>query len=488
MSGSPPAQGGEPRLHGEWEERYTAERKSHWDQVARAGLPDGLPRRSYHRLLTRHYGLIIPPGSKILELGCGTGDLLASLQPSRGLGVDFSGEMTALARSNHPDLEFVEGDVHTIALDEKFDFIILSDLVNDLWDIQRVLRHLRRWIHPGSRVVINFWSRLWQPVLGLARMTGQGAPLLEQNWVTFEDMANMLALEDLEVVKKSAEILLPLELPALDSLANGYLVKLPVMRLFAMTNVITARPLGLDLGGEKTVTVVVPARNERGNIDDILRRVPEMGAGTEIIFVEGGSTDNTYETIEKAIPLYPDKKIKLLKQTGKGKGDAVRAGFAAASGELLMILDADLTVPPEDLPLFYEALATGKCEFANGVRLVYPMEKKAMRFFNLLGNKGFSMIFSWLLGQNVKDTLCGTKALHRDWYQRIAAGRSYFGEFDPFGDFDLLLGAVKQNMKVMDLPIRYRERTYGETNIQRWKHGLMLARMVLFAARRIKFV
>ena len=212
-----------------------------------------------------------------------------------------------------------------------------------------------------------------------------------------------------------------------------------------------------------------------------------MGAGTELVFVEGGSSDDTYEVIEQTIPKYPQSNARLFRQTGKGKGDAVRLGFREARGDVLMILDADITVPPEDLPRFYAALVKGKAEFVNGVRLVYPMHAKAMRFFNLLGNKFFSLAFSWLLGQPIKDTLCGTKVLSRQSYEKIAANRAYFGDFDPFGDFDLIFGATKQNLKIVDLPVRYGERVYGTTNIQRWSAGVLLLRMVLFAANRIKF-
>jgi glycosyltransferase involved in cell wall biosynthesis len=277
-------------------------------------------------------------------------------------------------------------------------------------------------------------------------------------------------------------------MPLLASLCNRWLVRLWPFRLLALTNFTVARAVDLAKPKPATVSVIVPARNESGNIEGIFRRVPTMGAGTELIFVEGHSSDDTYAQIEHAMPRYPHIKSRLLKQTGKGKGDAVRLGFSHAEGDVLMILDADLTVPPEDLLRFYNALVSGKAEFVNGVRLVYPMEKEAMRFFNLLGNKFFSFTFSWLLGQNIKDTLCGTKALWRAHYDRIAANRSYFGDFDPFGDYDLIFGAAKHNLKMLDLPVRYRERVYGETNIQRWHHGLLLLRMVLVAMNRIKFV
>jgi glycosyltransferase involved in cell wall biosynthesis len=236
------------------------------------------------------------------------------------------------------------------------------------------------------------------------------------------------------------------------------------------------------------VTVVVAARNEEGNIRELFDRVPSMGAGTELIFVEGGSKDDTWGAIEREISRRPDVEAKLFKQPGKGKGDAVRAGFREATGEVLMILDADMTVAPEELPRFYQAWRSGKAEFVNGVRLVYPMDDHAMRFFNQLGNKFFSLAFTWLLGQSIKDTLCGTKVLSRRHYEVIAANRGYFGEIDPFGDFDLIFGAAKYNLKIVDLPIRYHERVYGQTNIDRWSHGMLLFRMVLKATRKIKFV
>jgi glycosyltransferase involved in cell wall biosynthesis len=237
-----------------------------------------------------------------------------------------------------------------------------------------------------------------------------------------------------------------------------------------------------------SVSVIVPVRNEAGNIEGIVKRIPRLGEKTEIIFVEGHSKDNSYETAEEMIKKYPERNIKVYRQKGKGKGDAVRLGFEKSSCDILMILDADLTVPPETLPLFYEAIISGKGEFINGVRLIYPMEDEAMRFLNIAGNKFFSMAFTWLLSQPVKDTLCGTKVMSRKNYDLIAGNRAYFGNFDPFGDFDLLFGAAKLNLKIAELPLRYRSRTYGETNIDRWRHGWLLLKMVVFAARRIKFV
>jgi glycosyltransferase involved in cell wall biosynthesis len=331
---------------------------------------------------------------------------------------------------------------------------------------------------------------LWELPLVLAQRLDLATPTLGQNWLTVEDIAGLLSLADFEVIRHWSEILWPLGTPVLSGIFNRLLSKLWPFKYFNLTNFLVARPRPTSRPQlkEPLVSVIVPVRNEAGNIPHIFARIPEMGTGTELIFVEGHSKDETYSVIKKEIADHPDRRCKLLQQTGVGKGDAVRLGFANASGDVLMILDADLTVPPEDLPRFYDVLRSGKSDFVNGVRLVYPMEGQAMRYLNMVGNKFFSLAFSWLLGQPVKDTLCGTKVLWKADYELIAANRAYFGDFDPFGDFDLLFGAAKLNHKIVDLPIRYHERTYGTTNIQRWKHGWLLLRMVLFAAGRIKFV
>lgn len=469
---------------------YQKIRVAHWDRVAEKTDKWQGFGSYYRQRLAQVLQFVVPPGQKVMEIGCGRGDLLAALSPSYGVGVDFSPKIIAQAKQRYPHLNFIEVDAHELNLEEKFDFVILSDLVNDLWDVQVVLQRIKTITSPRSRIIINSYSRLWEWPLGIVRKLGLAKPNLFQNWLTVEDITGLLLLADFEVIKHWEEIIWPVRTPIIDFLMNRFFAKIWPFRWFALIHLIVARPSPCNPDSKELpkVSVVIPARNESGNITKIFSSVPEMGAGAELIFVEGNSTDNTYETIQKAIDDNPHRLSKLLRQEGKGKGDAVRLGFNHATGDILMILDADLSVPPENLRRFYDVLAGGKGEFVNGVRLVYPLEKEAMRFLNLLGNKFFSLAFSWLLGQPIKDTLCGTKALWRKDYERIAANRSYFGDFDPFGDFDLLFGAAKLNLKIVEVPIRYRERTYGTTNISRWKHGWLLLKMVIFALRRIKFV
>ncbi len=441
---------------------------------------------AYRGLLAHYYNLLVPPDASVLEIGCGSGELLAQLRCARKAGIDLAPAQVEAARRRVPDGRFFVQAGELLELGETFDVIIVSDTLNLAADVQRLFERLHTVSHADTRLVVNFQNTLWRPVLSLARRLGLKAAQPQNSWLASSDVFNLLRLAGWSPVFTQGRILVPFHALGLGSLVNRWLA--PLLQWFCLTVFFVARRDHVGPPRRPTVSVVIPARNEAGNIPAAVARTPDMGGGTELIFVEGHSRDDTWAAIQKVAADHPERKIKILQQTGKGKGDAVRAGFAVATGDILMILDADLTMPPEELPKFYEVLASGRAEFANGVRLVYPMDEKAMQFLNLCANKAFGLIFTWLLGQPVKDTLCGTKVLSRAHYDRIAANRAYFGDFDPFGDFDLLFGAAKLNLKIADVPIRYRERTYGTTNIQRWKHGWLLLRMVLFAARKLKFV
>lgn len=468
--------------------QHRKQHAAHWDDIALNHSKLNIFSGYYHKRVSALIAWSIGADKKILEIGCGKGDLLAGVSNGQGVGIDISSEMIKTAKTLHSEMRFYEMDGHDIQLNETFDVIILSDLINDVWDLQTILVQIKKVSTPETRVILNFFNRLYQPTISLSSALGLSKKLLPQNWFTPEDVANLLHISGFEVIGHKREILFPLGIPVLDQFFNKFLVKLAPFSHLAWTNIVIARPLLNDPEREYTVSIIIPARNEAGNIRNAFERLPKFGKSQEIIFVEGNSTDDTYETIERLIPNYPEANAKLFKQPGKGKSDAVRVGFREASGEVLMILDADLTVQPEDLPLFYDVLRSDRGEFINGVRLVYPMHEEAMRFLNLIGNKFFSVAFSWLLGQPIRDTLCGTKVLRKDAYEKIVQNRAYFGEFDPFGDYDLIFGAAKLDLKIVDLPIRYQDRTYGSTNIDRWRHGALLFKMLFIAAKRLKFV
>jgi len=446
----------------------------------------GWASMGYRTMLAHYYNLLIPPEASVLEVGCGSGELLVRLRARRRVGIDISEKQIAAAQLRATDCVFHVQVAESLQLDERFDCILISDTLNLAADVQQVLEGLHAVSHAGTRLIVNYPSALWRPAFAVARALGLKSRSPQSNWLASSDIRGLMELADWSPLWLQPRILCPVRALGIGSFINRWIA--PLFSCFCLTVFCVARSARTRGTGPLTVSIVIPARNEAGNIEAAVKRTPEMGAGTELIFVEGHSKDNTWEEIERVAKVYSSRRIKTLRQPGRGKGDAVRAGFAAAEGDLFMILDADLTVPPEEMPKFYEAVVSGRTEFANGSRLVYPMGKAAMRFLNICANKTFGILFTWILGQPLKDTLCGTKVLRRPDYERIVANRAFFGDFDPFGDFDLLFGAAHLNMKIVDVPVRYRDRTYGSTNINRWRHGWLLLRMVFFAARKLKFV
>jgi len=442
----------------------------------------------YSRELFRLFRMHVAQESSVLEVGSQLGDLLASLQPSHGVGIEPRPDVAAAARLRHPHLTFVEADPASFDLNgETFDIVIVSTVLGEARDVQAVFRSIRAACRPDTRVIIAYHNAVWEPILKLASAVGLRRPVDKQNWLSMQDLTNLAYLADLEVIRKSAEVLLPLAIPLLSAVFNRFLVRFWPWPAFGLIQLLIVKPVAPPDLPNPRVSVIIPTRNERGNIEAAVARTPEMGSGTEIIFVDGNSTDGTQDEIQRQIARCPDRDMKYIPQgDGVGKGDAVRKGFAAATGDVLMILDADLTVPPEALPRFVDAIVRGKGEFINGTRLVYPMEDEAMRFLNKCGNRFFSTLFTWLLNQPIRDTLCGTKVLTKANYDVIARNRHYFGEFDPFGDFDLILGAAKANFKITEVPVRYGARSYGTTNISRFRHGWLLLKMSWVAFRRLK--
>jgi glycosyltransferase involved in cell wall biosynthesis/ubiquinone/menaquinone biosynthesis C-methylase UbiE len=468
-------------------------------------------RRShyYHDHVERTLRGLIPAGSTVLELGSGTGNLLAALQPSRGLGLDLSPEMVKVAQRNHPQLEFDVGDAEDFRIpNTTFDFVVASDVVGELEDIAAMLERVREVSNEETRLILTFHNPALEGVLRVAQRFGWSMAPARQNWVGRLTMTTLLELTDFRVEAVSHSLLVPIPIPLIAPLANRYLSGRRAFSYIDLVNVVVARPIMPRPQPESlSVTVLIPCRNEIDNIEPAIERTPEMGSHTEILFVDGSSTDGTKERIEEMIERYRGvRDIRLLLQVPDadyagpkdhpdaptvmlklGKGDAVRKGFDVAKGDVLMILDADLTVPPEDLPRFLDPIAKKKADFVNGTRLVYPMEEQAMKFVNYLGNWFFSVLFTWLLEQPIRDTLCGTKVLRKVDYERIKAGRAHFGDFDPFGDFDLLFGASRCGLRIIEVPIRYRKRTAGVSKVRLSQHGWLLIGMSFIGLRRLKF-
>jgi SAM-dependent methyltransferase len=448
---------------------------------------------AYHEDDYKFMRFLIPPGKRVLELGCGRGDLLAALKPSYGVGIDFGAETIQKANARHPELYFVLGDAEDPAtlqaIEGPFDYIVIADTIGMFEDIDGTLRLIHQLCAPSTRIVISYYSHLWEPVLKLAEALRLRSKQAKINYIATADFLNLTDLADFEVITQEQRQLLPRRWLGLGPFINKYIAPLPGIRKLCLRTYLVGRPVRLFPNRKFSASILIPCRNERGNVENAILRMPRFGSAQEVLFVEGNSSDGTFEECERVRDAYKDSwDITVLKQDGKGKGDAVRKGFAAAKHDVLMILDADLTMPPEALPKYHAVIESGKADFVNGTRLVYPMEDEAMRPLNFIANRFFAYLFSYLVNTRLTDTLCGTKVLMRRDYEVLARERGYFGNFDPFGDFDLIFGAAKQNLKIIETPIHYKARTFGETQISRFRDGWLLLKMVWFAYRKLKAI
>jgi SAM-dependent methyltransferase len=468
------------RLRNEENRRY---------QAVQASSRDAWIRRNgyYYRSLARLFQHLVEPGKRVLNINCETGFLLKAVSPEYGVGVDISAEMLAAAHANNPEFTYCESFPEDYASSEKFDYIIVSN-VGDLVDVQKAFSQLHTASDRHTRVLIYSYNHLWEPLVAIAESLHLKTPKPEQNWLSEQDLVGILKLVGFESLRTYRICLLPKFVPLLSALANRVLAKLPLLDRLCMVEVLVARPIPerIDPSAVK-VSVIVPCKDERGNVEDAVMRIPDFGQPTEIIFCDDKSTDGTADEVRRMQALYPERNIRLIDGPGICKSMNVWAGFTHATGDILAILDADLTVIPEELPYFIDAITQSGAEFVNGSRLVYPVPKAAMKGANMVGNKLFSIVFSFLMGQRIKDTLCGTKVLWRSDWERIQPMIGSWGIMDRWGDYELLFGAAKLNLRVVDQPVHYQERVYGATKMTKvFKNGLVMLRMCVKGYLRLK--
>jgi SAM-dependent methyltransferase len=451
---------------------------SYFDRLADDWEPYRARNAYFHSTQRALFRTYVPPGISVLELGCAKGDLLAAVGPARGVGVDVSPRMVEQASRKHPDLEFIAADASSFDTPERYDCILLNNLLEYVADIQGLLSNCRRLLKPRGRILISTLNPVWTPLLRIGERRGLCTPDTRRNFVTGLDAANLLSLSGFEVVKLARRTILPKRIPLLAPAVNLLASQTPVLRRLCLTEFLVARPAAPV--ADHSVSVVVPCYNEAANIAECVRRVPRMGTHTEVIVVDDGSKDGTADQVKPE--LNPGVEVRCLSyQPNRGKLNAVRTGFEAARGDILMILDADMTVPPEDLPYFYGPLRDGMADFINGTRLVYPMATGSMKMQNFVGNKLFGVLVTWLTGYRLSDTLCGTKAFFREDYRHFSMG------YDPWGDFDYLFGAAQRTCKILEVPIHYQERRAGQSKMKAFRHTLALLKACWSGFWRVKY-
>jgi SAM-dependent methyltransferase len=449
--------------------------------------------RYYYGLLNRLLRFLVEPNKKVLSVRCGTGNHLAAVRPGEGKGVDICAEIMEIAKERNPLFEFAvafpdKDEFHQLfGPSEKFDYILFND-IGDTVDVLQALRNLRPLCLRHTRLLVETYNHLWEPLVTFAEWIGMKVPRAEQNWLSTADIRNVMKLAGFEALETHWIVLLPKYVPLASTFLNRFCARLPFLKKLCMTQVVVARAVPPAVPKEElSVSVIIPCKNERGNVEDAVRRIPSLAGRTEIIFCDDQSTDGTADEVRRVQSCYPEKDIRLEYGPGVCKSRNVWTGFDAAKGDVLMILDADLTTIPEELPYFVDVIVSGQAEFVNGSRLVYPVPKGAMNGSNMLGNKFFSVAFTYLLGQRVKDTLCGTKVLWRSDWERIKPLLGSWGTEDRWGDYELLFGAAKLKLKILDLPVHYQERIYGSTKMTKvFRNGLIMLKMCWHGFLKLK--
>lgn len=457
--------------------------KEHFNRIA--GEYDHWKRKNwyYYAKIKEFYKKRIPEGRRVLELGCGTAEILNAVSAGYGVGVDISDEMIKIAKNKFPGLNFVRAGAEELAgLDEKFEYVILSDLIDHARDIWKVFLNLDNLTQKGSTVVITTINPLWDPLFAVFEKLKLKMPEGPHNFLFKADIINLMKLFGYKVREDGFFLLFPLYIPFISDFINRYGPRIPLIRNLCLVQYIVARKIrGAMPDKGLSCSVVVPCYNEAQNLEECLRRIPQMGKFTEVIIVDDGSTDNTALLAREIIRQQSHMKLITYPQN-RGKAYALRQAFNAASGDILIILDADMSVIPEDLEKFFWALnRSDDIVFVNGTRMVYPMQKEAMRALNLLGNKIFSLIFSWLLGQRITDTLCGTKAVLRRAYHDTD-----FTRHDPWGDFDLLINIAGKGYRMAEMPVRYKRRLKGQSKMRVLRHGFKLLLRCFIGFRELK--
>lgn len=425
---------------------------------------------------------IVEPNKRVLSVRCQTGFLLDAVRPLLGVGVEVSEHMLEVAKRKYPRHTFHQSDPEKLDLGETFDYI-LFDQISDTVDVQLALEAISRHCEPRTRLVLYSYNPLWRPFISLAEWLNIKVPSLNENWLSEYDLKNLLMLTGFQHLHTYHAILTPVPIALIGDILNRVAPAIPVMNRLCLVRIMVARiEPEPRLPEDVSVSVIVPCKNEVDNIELAVQRIPDMGNHTEIIFCDDKSTDGTADEVVRMQQLYPDRDIKLEHGPGISKSYNVWTGFEAAKGDILMILDADLAVMPEELPMFFTVIVSGKAELANGTRLIYPMPRASMKFFNMIGNAVFATLFSYLLNQPISDTLCGTKVIWREDWERMKQYLHTWGVEDRWGDYEILFGGARLHLKIVDVPVHYQERIYGASKMVKVvRNGLIMLRMCLAA-------
>ncbi len=429
---------------------------------------------AYREHTIKFLSQVVPENKKVLLIGCLTSEILEALRPSYGVGLDVSEEAVRLARANcqNPNVRYHCALPEEYKTTEKFDYVILLNVVDHSDDVLALVDSVSKFVHEDSRVILSMLNPLWHPLVKFASRLKIRIPDHKRNLVGSRILGTALEIKSFKVMDKCRRVLVPKRIPLFSWLCNQFLSRLPGFNSLCFIQYVTAKPAELKKTNRSSCSVIIPCYNEEGNITECINRVPHMGSFTEILVVNDGSKDKTEEIVRNLTPTFPNLTL-ITYAKNQGKGNAVLKGLRAAKGDVVMILDADMTVPPEELTDFFEALESKTADFASGTRFLYPMEREAMRLANYFGNILFSKLVEVIVGSECSDTLCGTKAMRKIDFADFEL------EDSAWGDFDLIFHAARRKLKCVEIPVHYKSRVAGESKMKAFSSGISFLKLCL---------
>ncbi len=375
----------------------------------------------------------------------------------------FIKEIDEQYQIKHKDnIHYVNENIENILSD--CDTVVISDIEHQLNPAKNLL-NLSRIVGDNTKIILLSKNMVWMILIKILKLFFSFSPK-KNNFLPSSYLDNLYSSCNLELIRQEKIIALPINIPFLTKIINR-IFRLPLLNFFCMSNIAILKKKIKNSSNHKDLKIsfIIPCKNEQDNIKVFEQKINENTEPDEYLFGDDNSSDKTSDEIDKLIEKLSDKKI--IKYNGPGicKSENVYKGIDLSSGDIIVIYDADHTVSFEDIKFSVSIMKKTNVDFINCTRMIYPQKDGAMKFANFIGNTIFASLFSLLFKKKITDTLCGTKIFYKKDWEKIKENTSQWGMKDLWGDFDLLIGAYKNNLKITEVPVTYYERRENETKM-----------------------
>ena len=366
------------------------------------------------------------------------------------------------------------------------DTILISDIEHQSNPTSSLLS-LSKIIRDDTKIIIISRNLVWMIFIKLLKSLFSFSPK-KNNFLPYSYLDNLFSICNLEVIRNEKIITLPIYIPFFTNLINR-IFRLPLLNIFCLSNITILKKKDQNFSNNKDLRVsfIIPCKNEENNIKTFENEIKNSNQSNEYLFGDDNSMDKTIDEIDKLSKKLNNNKI--LKYNGPGvcKSENVYKGIELSSGDIIVVYDADLTVDFKDVEFSIDILKNTNADFINCTRMIYPQKDGAMKFSNFIGNSIFANLFSLLFRKKITDTLCGTKIFFKKDWVKIKKNITGLGVKDLWGDFDLLIGAYKNNLKITEVPVTYHERKEDNTKMTSvFLNGIRMLSIVLVAFYKLR--